>query len=185
MKSRKFIIMAFMIAMNFVLGTIVTTLKVPFVYLDTTGTIFTAALFGPVAAIIVGLLTNFILIFSSGSLITGVFGIVNATVGLVSGLIFKKWGVNYVTAIATGIILAFVAPMIGTPISLYFYGGLDFNASDFVKVYFDKLIDNFAYSVYIEKVLNNLIDKIFTSLLVVFIYIRLNFKERFNDEAYQ
>ncbi len=179
--TKKMITMALFIALNVILGYVVSMLKIPFVYLDTLGTVYIAAVFGPLAGVVVGILTNVILaITTSGGVATVLFGLVNAAVAVVSGLMFKKFGVNYITAIIAGILLAFIAPAIGTPIALYFYGGLDGNASDFVKVYFNKLIDSFALSVYLEKVLNNFIDKILTCVLAVFLYKNIN--KRMNYE---
>lgn len=173
MKTNKLIYMALAIAINFALGSIVSIFQIPFLYLDTLGTVLIAAMFGPLAAVIVGFTTNIVLVFTSGNVVTAFFGIVNATIGLTCGLIFKKWGVNYKTAICAGIIVAFVAPAIGTPIALYFFGGLDYNTSDFLKLYINSLSNNFAFSVYSGKVINNLIDKIATCIFAVFIIQRL------------
>ncbi|MFV0424180.1 MAG: ECF transporter S component [Bacilli bacterium] len=170
--TKKLVMMALGIAINVVLGTVVSYLKIPFLYLDTLGTVYIVALFGPLAAAIVGFITNVVIAITTGSAASVAFGIVNIVVGVISGLIFKKYGVNYITGFIVGIILAFVAPMIGTPISLLIYGGLDFNATDIMKVYINKLVDNFALSVYSTKVLSNLIDKVLTALIAVLIYLK-------------
>lgn len=171
MKTKKIIFMGLMITLNIVFGTVVSYFKIPYLYLDTVGTIFTAAIFGPIAAIIVGLSTNLVLVIPTGSAITAVFGLVNATIGLICGLGFKKFGVNLLSAILLGFVCAFIAPLIGTPIAMFFYGGLDFDASDFLKLYIDKVVENFALSVYYGKVVNNLIDKI-ASTVIVYLVIR-------------
>ena len=62
MKNTKVSVTAFCgvcVAMNIVLGIITAALGIP-LYLDTLGTVLTAALFGPVPGIIVGALSNII-----------------------------------------------------------------------------------------------------------------------------
>ena len=50
--------------------------------------------------------------------------LVNIAVGIIVGLIARKWKFNFKTAIVTGLILAVIAPLIGTPIATYVYGGI-------------------------------------------------------------
>ena len=84
---------ALAIAINIVLGTVVGLLNIPLLYLDTIGTIFTAALFGPWYGALVGGLTNLIQgIMTNPKDIP--FALVNIAVGIVVGLIAKKYKFN-------------------------------------------------------------------------------------------
>ena len=91
MKQRKTTILTFCgicIALNMVLGYLGAALKLPF-YLDTIGTFFTAAMFGPFYGAAVGGLTNII-----SALILGPqdipFALVSVAVGLIVGFVAKK-----------------------------------------------------------------------------------------------
>ncbi|MBQ7896325.1 MAG: ECF transporter S component, partial [Oscillospiraceae bacterium] len=84
MKNTKVYVTAFCgvaIAMNIILGIITAALAIP-LYLDTLGTVLTAAMFGPIPGMIVGCLTNVItgLIYSVSDI---PFALVNMAVGLV------------------------------------------------------------------------------------------------------
>src|SRR5690606_15666664 len=102
------------VAINVVLGDLVALFKIPMLYLDTLGTIFMGVAFGPFYGALVGLATNLLMgVTASPTAIP--FALVNIAVGIVSGLMAKR-GFSMVTAVATGLILSVVAPLIGTPI---------------------------------------------------------------------
>ena len=52
------------------------------------------------------------------------FALVNIAIGITVGFIAKKGKFNFVTAAITGIILAVVAPLIGTPIATIYMEAL-------------------------------------------------------------
>lgn len=90
MKNRKVYVTTFCgvaVAMNIVLGIITSALGIP-LYLDTLGTVLSAAILGPVPGIIVGALSNIItgLIYSVSDI---PFCLVNMAVGLIVGLVAK------------------------------------------------------------------------------------------------
>ncbi|HLR20632.1 MAG TPA: ECF transporter S component [Tissierellaceae bacterium] len=160
------------IAINIVLGTVVKMLSIPLLFLDTVGTIFTAVVFGPIYGAIVGGLTNVVQGVISGPKIIP-FAFVNIAVGLVVGYIAMKGNFNYKKAVITGLILSVVAPLIGTPISVYVYGGI---TGDFNDVFFTLLVQSgqkiFA-SAFIPRVASNIVDKIVSCSIVVFLVERL------------
>ncbi|WP_239649066.1 ECF transporter S component [Brachyspira hyodysenteriae] len=84
------ILIAFIgIVINFALTFIVLMLKIPFLFLDSVGTILSAVLLGPIYGAIVGILTNLIIsIFISYSHLN--FAIVNALIGIIIGIAAKK-----------------------------------------------------------------------------------------------
>ena len=131
MKNKKTYVLAFCgicIAMNIILGMITSALGIP-LYLDTLGTVLSAALFGPIPGMIVGCLSNVItgLIYSVSDIR---FWLVKMAVGVIVGLVVKKWKLRVPTAIILGLVLSIVCPAIGTPIGIYVYGGLNGSASD-------------------------------------------------------
>ena len=108
MKNRKVYVTTFCgvaVAMNIVLGIITSAIGIP-LYLDTLGTVLSAAILGPVPGLIVGALSNIItgLIYSVSDI---PFCLVNMAVGLIVGLVAKKWKFGIVPAIITGLALSF------------------------------------------------------------------------------
>lgn len=160
------------IALNIVLGTISSMLSIPLLFLDTIGTIFTAAVFGPLYGALTGGLTNLIqgVITNPKSI---PFALVNIAIGLVVGIIANKWRFNYKTALFTGLILAVVAPLIGTPIATYVYGGI---TGDFNDVFFTWLVQSgqkVFTAAFIPRITSNIVDKIFSCLIVAFLIERM------------
>ena len=166
MKNRKVYVTAFCgvcVAMNIVLGIITSALGIP-LYLDTLGTVLSAALLGPVPGMIVGALSNIItgLMYSVSDI---PFCIVNMAVGLIVGLVAKKFKFTLVPALITGLVLSFVCPAIGTPIGIYVYGGLNGSASDVLVMSLVQAGKDIFQASFLRNVASNLIDKIGTCLV--------------------
>lgn len=160
------------IALNIVLGTVSSMLSIPLLFLDTIGTIFTAAVFGPWYGALTGGLTNVIqgIITNPKSI---PFALVNIVIGLIVGFIAKRWKFNYKTAIFTGLLIAVVAPLIGTPIATYVYGGI---TGDFNDVFFTWLVQSgqkVFTAAFIPRITSNIVDKIFSCLIVAFLIERM------------
>lgn len=160
------------IALNIVLGTVSSMLSIPLLFLDTIGTIFTAAVFGPLYGALTGGLTNLIqgVITNPKSI---PFALVNIAIGLVVGFIAKKWKFDYKTALFTGLLIAVVAPLIGTPIATYVYGGI---TGDFNDVFFTWLVQSgqkVFTAAFIPRITSNIVDKVFSCLLVAFLIERM------------
>lgn len=166
MKNRKVYVTAFCgvsVAMNIVLGIITSALGIP-LYLDTLGTVLTAAIIGPVPGMIVGALSNIItgLMYS----VTDIpFCLVNMAVGLIVGLVAKKFKFTLVSALVTGLVLSFVCPAIGTPIGIYVYGGLNGTASDVLVMSLVQAGKDIFQASFLRNVASNLVDKVGTCLI--------------------
>lgn len=176
MNKRKPLILtygAMCITLNVVLGTVVSGLKIPLLFLDTIGTVMMAVLYGPWWGALVGLLTNLVLgVTSSPSAIF--FGIVNIAVALVVGFMARKFNfMKWYVALITGIILAIIAPLIGTPISVAVFGGLNGSGMDVIVLWLRASGESVFASTFISRVTGNFLDKIATCLLVMFIVSKL------------
>jgi energy-coupling factor transport system substrate-specific component len=102
------------------------------------------------------------------------FALVNITIALVVGFIarrfdFRKWYV----ALATGILLSIVAPLIGTPIAVAVYGGLNGSGMDLVVLWLRASGESVFASTFTSRITGNFIDKIITCMLVMFLIGRL------------
>ncbi|MEK4148105.1 CD3073 family putative ECF transporter S component [Robertmurraya sp. FSL W8-0741] len=176
MNKRKPLILtygAMCITLNVVLGTVVSGLKIPLLFLDTIGTVLMAVLYGPWWGALVGLLTNLVLgVTSSPSAIF--FGIVNIAVALVVGFMARKFNfMKWYVALITGMILAIIAPLIGTPISVAVFGGLNGSGMDVIVLWLRASGESVFASTFISRVTGNFLDKIATCLLVMFIVSKL------------
>ncbi|MCT8978571.1 ECF transporter S component [Clostridium sp. CX1] len=165
-KTFAVILCAIAVALNIVLGTAVAQLKIPLLFLDTIGTIFAAAYFGPWYGASVGAVSNIItgMIFSPKDI---PFLLVNVVVGLVVGYIVKKFGFSLTTAIVTGLLLSVICPLIGTPIAVWLYGGVTGTGNDFLVLLLRKSGSDIFTSTFIPRITGNIVDKVLSSLLVL------------------
>lgn len=160
------------IALNIVLGTVTDMLSIPLLFLDTVGTIFVAAVFGPFYGALTGGLTNVIQgLITNPKVIP--FALVNIAVGLVVGFVVKRWKFSYITAIITGIILAVVAPLIGTPIATYVYGGITGDFNDVLFTWLRQSGEKMFTAAFIPRITSNFVDKIASCIIVAFLINRL------------
>lgn len=161
------------IALNVLLGTVASWLKIPLLFLDTIGTVLISVMFGPWWGVLTGGLTNVVLGATTGSSAI-FFGFVNMAIALVVGFMarkfdFKKWYV----AIVTGLIISVVAPLIGTPIAVAVYGGLNGSGMDFVVLWLRASGESVFASTFISRITGNLVDKTVTCLLVMMLIVRI------------
>lgn len=153
------------VVVNLVLGTAVAMLHIPMLFLDTLGTVFGAVLLGPFYGVIIGLVTN---------VVQGVltnprdipFALVNMVIGLVVGLVARKFRFSLPVAILTGLVLAVVAPLIGTPIAVWLYGGLTGGGTDFVFLWLKQSGHSIFTAAFIPRIMGNLLDKVLCTVLV-------------------
>lgn len=165
-KSTSAMIMASLgIVINIVLGTVTQTFQIPLIFLDTIGTIFVSVTLGPLAGALTGGLTNII-----QGMITNPkdipFAIVSITIGLIVGFIAKKHKFNLKVAIISGLIISVVAPLIGTPIAVFVYGGLAGGGTDLIFAWLLASGHKIFTAAFLPRITGNLIDKIASCILV-------------------
>jgi energy-coupling factor transport system substrate-specific component len=111
------------VAVNLVIGQIAAALLLP-VFLDAVGTILVAALVGPRAGIVAGLVSQVLMAALSGNFSWLPFGVVQVVIALYAalaarlGAFARPW-----TAIAAGLGLGLVAGSVAAPIAYYVFGG--------------------------------------------------------------
>ena len=167
-KRLKLVIIAIGIAINIVGGTLASALKLP-IFLDAIGTMLAAVLLGPWLGALTGLLSNvFQGIFTNPMTIP--FGLVNAVIGLIVGFIAMKRGFeDYVTPAIVGIILAIAAPLVGSPIAVYVYGGLTGGGVDVLYGILLGTSERVFSSAFLARIPTNLVDKLLSAYLIMFI----------------
>lgn len=166
MKKFAFIYAAFGIVMNVVLGTAVSAFKIPLLFLDSIGTVLVAVLFGPLWGMATGVATNLVMGMTSGPSAM-FFAPVSIAIALVAGLMAKRFDFKKPhIALLTGLILAIIAPLIGTPIAIAVFGGLNGSGFDFIVLWLRSSGESIFASTFISRITGNLVDKIATTLLV-------------------
>jgi energy-coupling factor transport system substrate-specific component len=152
------------IGINIVGGLLATTFKLP-IFLDTIGTILAAAILGPWWGALTGGLTNIIMAISNPMDMW--FAIVNIAVGLIVGFISLKFGfTKWAVVLIAGVIIAIVAPIIGTIIATYVYGGLTGGGLDIAVAGLMKSGQDIFVAAFIPRVIANFADKLLSVFLV-------------------
>ncbi|WP_432402072.1 CD3073 family putative ECF transporter S component [Wukongibacter sp. M2B1] len=171
------------IVINIVFGTVVSMLKIPLLFLDTIGTIFVAVVLGPIYGAISGGLTNIIqgMITNPKSI---PFALVNIAIGLIVGFVAKKYKFDYKISIMTGLVLSVVAPLIGTPIAVWVFGGLTGDGVDIIFTWLVQSGQKIFTAAFLPRITGNFIDKIASCILVSFLIRRMpkDLLNRFNDK---
>lgn len=164
-KSLSLTITALGVGLNIVLATFAKLFAIPLLFFDTVGTILSAVLLGPVYGGITGIVTNILtsIVNDPAEL---PYALVNMTTGIVVGLIARRYIFNIKTAILTGILLSIVAPLIGTPITIYLYGGLTGGTIDILVGWLVKSGEKIFTATFVPRVLSNMIDKILSCIIV-------------------
>lgn len=174
--TKTLILIAVGVVFNIVLAMLGNTIGGGILFLDTVGTIFIAAFLGPIPGILTGVLTNLI----NGVLIGPTeipFLLVNGVIGLIVGLIAQRQkNFNLPIAIIVGLILSVVAPLIGTPIAIFLFGGLTGSGMDFMVIWLKTSGQNLFSAVFLTKIVNNLADKVGSSILVFLVLKALPYK---------
>jgi len=176
MGNRKTFILVFSalgITLNVVLGTLVSMMKIPLLFLDTIGTVLVSVVFGPWWGAITGLLTNVVLGTTTEPSAV-FFGLVNITIALVTGFMARKFNfAKWYVALSTGLMLSIIAPLIGTPIAVALFGGLNGSGMDLVVLWARAAGHDIFASTFISRITGNFVDKILTCLLVMFLISRV------------
>lgn len=161
---RKLVIAAFGIVINVVLGTAVSWLSIPLLFLDTVGTIYVAADIGMRWGILTGICTNLVLGVTAGPAAIP-FALVNVAVAIIVSLMARK-GFGVVKAIITGLMLSVVCPLIGTPIRILMFGGFTGSGTDVLILALRASGQEIFAATFLSTIAGNFVDKIFSCIVV-------------------
>lgn len=164
---------AIAIAINIVLGNIVSLFQIPFLFLDTIGTLFIAAIFGPIYGLAVGTATSLLAPILLGNFTFSLFVIVSASVGLFSGIMFKKMKFTPLSMIIIGIVISVISAFIGSWIKLIVFGGYSGELSDIAFALLSNSGLSEFISMFISRFSYNIVDKILSCYIVYILYNKL------------
>jgi len=152
------------IAINLTVGQIVLVLKLP-VYLDSIGTVLVGVICGPWAGALTGSLSNIIagIILDPGWFPWfPVAAAIGATAGVMANIgYFKNWW----KVVVTGFVIAIVATIVGTPISIAVFGGISASGSSLITAFLLETGRSLVAAVLTTNFIAEPLDKIATSLL--------------------
>lgn len=161
---------ALAICLNVVVGSLMTQLQMPFLYLDAIGTIFIAFNFPMKHAILTGLCTNLLLAVLFGPLAIP-FSLVSMTVAIIASLGARK-KITYRRAIIIGIFLAAIGALVSAPIRVILYGGfegLQRKPSDLLVLSLQASGRKMLFASYWGAFVDSFFDKIISCLCVVWL----------------
>ncbi|HEY0189296.1 MAG TPA: hypothetical protein VGC67_17550 [Cellulomonas sp.] len=157
-------ISALAVVVNVIGGTLVGLLSIPFLFLDTIGTFVVSALFGIRWGILVGVVSNLVLGVTSGP--TSIpFALVQVVIAVIVGAAANRWGYTLRSATVAGIVVAIVAPVVGTIISVALFGGLTGGGLDVVVLWLEQSGQSAFGSAFWPRLGSNIIDKVLTAYL--------------------
>jgi len=161
------------VALNLALGGVVQALKLP-LYLDSVGTILTAALAGPLAGAVTGVLSNTVLGLLSNPVLFA-FIPVTVVIGVLAGVAGRLGAFRAAwSALLAGVVIGVAAALASVPIVIGLYGGLSPTGTGLVTA---ALRAGFGLSMEdaakVASVATDVIDKPVSCLLVAVILARL------------
>ncbi len=168
MTSMALVLIPVGIAINYVGKSLAQSVGLP-LYLDSIGTILTAAIAGPWVGAIAGALTN--VVYGLTVRPTAIpFGIVNGAVGIVAGyLAIYGWFNKVWKAALSGVLLAVIGSVISAPITVYLFGGITGSGSSAVTAYFLATGHKILSAVLRTEFLVSPLDKAISAVIAYFI----------------
>ena len=169
LQTRQLTFMAMALVLNIVMGNLALLLRLP-IYLDTIGTLLAATLFGPVAGIIVGLLS---------ALITGVtadlfslyYAPVQLCIGGVAGLLLYQKKIGWSLPFKA-FLITLPGTIVASFITISLFGGITSSGSSIIVQFLYGFGVNQTLSVFLVQIITDYADKL-VSLLLVFTLLKL------------
>lgn len=150
------------LAINIVVGQIIYVTKIPFVYLDSIGTVLVGLLAGPWAGLATGVISNLLWgITGNPSYVpyAPVAGLIGLLAGVFGGLgWYKKWYMWLLGGLLTGL----AAALASAPITAYVYGGVTGAGTDFLTGMFRATGASIMEAALGQSLITDLIDKTVT-----------------------
>jgi energy-coupling factor transport system substrate-specific component len=138
-------------------------------FLDTTGTILSAAILGPFVGALTGFTSNLILGITHNP-VNIPFSIVNTAIGIAMGYIVKRYGLSGIKSLTISIIsVSLVSALAGAIVAFYVFGGvtgakIDLNILSIMDAGYKLFTSSFLVRIPV-----NLLDKSISILAVFFI----------------
>ncbi len=159
------------IAINIVIGEIVTLLKLP-LYLDSIGTVLVGVLVGPWAGAATGGLAN--IIWGLFRAVPLPFAVVAIVIGLLAGLFARLgWFKRIYLVPIAGLLTGLVAALLSAPLSAFIFGGVTGGGTDALVAAFRAYGATLLQASTFQGLAADPLDKLISFVIVYFIVVAL------------
>lgn len=160
------------VAINLVGGQVASKLALP-LYMDSIGTAIVAAVMGPWVGAVSGVLYNVISALISGNMLSVMFGLCNIATAFIIGFMAKSGKfTTWVHAVVATILVALANAIMGAPIAVVVYGGIQ-GGVDLVVAGFLAAGQDILSAAFLARVPINLVDKGIACFVAWLILMRL------------
>jgi len=166
LSSRLLALIPLAVGINLALGKVASATSLP-LFLDTVGTVLVAALVGPAAAVVTGLVSQTAFTIVDGKLMWMAFLPVQLGIALYAGLAARyRMFASPLRAVVSGLGLGLIAATLSWPISLLLFGGVTASGVTLVTTALTAVGVPLRWAVYGASLSSDLLDKAVTFLLV-------------------
>ena len=166
MSPRLLALIPLAVGINLAMGKFAAATSLP-LFLDTVGTVLVAALQGPGAALVTGLVSQTAFTVLDGRLMWMAFLPVQLAVAAYAGLAARRGVFRSVpTAVAGGLLLGLIAATLSWPMAFLLFGGVTAGGVTVVTTVLTALGLPLQWAVYMASLSNDLLDKAITFLVV-------------------
>ena len=161
------------VAINLVGGQVASKLALP-LYMDSIGTAIVAAVMGPWVGAVSGVLYNVISALISGNMLSVMFGLCNIATAFIIGFMAKSGKfTTWVHAVVATILVALANAIMGAPIAVVVYGGIQGGGVDLVVAGFLAAGQDILSAAFLARGPINLVDKGIACFVAWLILMRL------------
>ncbi len=162
MNPRQLALIPTCVALNVVLGRIVSELALP-IFLDTVGTVTATALAGPIAGIITGLTSQGLAALTSGQMMWLAFAPIQILIALVAAAGARRGGFGgAATALLWGALCGTVGGLVSAVISYFAFGGATTPGITALNAVFRYLQFGLSTAVTMSSIIADVLDKALT-----------------------
>jgi energy-coupling factor transport system substrate-specific component len=147
------------VAINLVGGQVATRLGLP-LFMDSIGTAIVAAIMGPFVGAISGVLFNIIASIIGGNMMGSLFGLCNVATAFIVGFMARSGKFKTIVhAIIATVGVALANAILGAPIAIVVYGGIQGSGVDLATAGFLALGNDILSAAFLARIPINLADK--------------------------
>ena len=161
------------VAINLVGGQVAGRLGLP-IFMDSIGTTIVASIMGPYVGAVSGVLYNVINALIGGNMLSVLFGLCNIATAFIVGFMTRAGKFQTIPQVIVAIVLVALAnAILGAPLSVVVYGGIQGGGVDLVVAGFLAAGQDIASAAFLARVPTNLVDKGIACLIAWLILKRL------------
>ncbi|RRD94396.1 ECF transporter S component [Clostridiales bacterium COT073_COT-073] len=147
------------VAINLIGGQVAGALKLP-LFMDSIGTAIVAAIMGPWIGAVSGVLFNVIASIINGNIMASLFGLCNICTAVIVGYMVRAGKFqSLLGAIITSLLVAIANAILGAPIAVVVYGGIQGGGVDLFTAGFLALGNDILSAAFLARIPANLADK--------------------------